>query len=237
MLEFLAIFSLMKFSRIIYQRQREFKIVHAPGKDGVMRGKRMPRCADDPPSWGLALPSKLPRGFNMENPEHRSIGAAMTNADISGGDLEHFYEVDRNARGFLRKNGLEKHQPNFDVPLSLLAPQRNRDLRQQDFKVMFAVNSCLGEKGYRRVTKQMIASRTAGVKDSTRPGWMGKPLTERQVEYSLGKLQAKGFIYRVFIPTKFTLIANPSRLDLEDFLVIAKNWKKKRRELGRAIRI
>ena len=234
----LGVFSLMNFAAAIYQRQHDYKIVHEEEEDGLTRGKLVRRSPDDPPKFRLVCPEVLPDGFDKENPEHRAIGAAMAKTDFKGGDIEYFYDVYHQAGVFLRENDLEEGQPNFDVPFELLNPQRNRDLRLEDFKVLFAVNSCIGEKGYRRVTAEMIALRTAGVKNVwMTPAWMGEPLTERQVRYSLEKLQRKGFFHRVLVANKFTFICKPESLDMDELIAVAKNWKRKHKSKGKATRV
>lgn len=236
LLDFLTVFSLMHFARAIYQRQCQFKVVHEEDEDGIRRGKLVKRSANDPPRFQLALPPSPPAGFDKGSPQHRAIGAAMAYMGYQDGNIDYFRDVDHQTRQFLRENDLEQGQPYFDVPCELLDPERNRDLRREDYLVLFAVNSCIGERSYWQITRQMIASRTAGAKDEKRPVWMGRPLTERQVEYSLGKLQAKGFIHRVLVAKRFTFIGNPKRLDLDDLIAIAKKWKRKRKTAGRATR-
>jgi hypothetical protein len=229
---------MMKIAKVIYQEHSRFKSAQEQDENGDLQIIRTKRSPDDPSGFRLALPQPLPMGFDRQNPKHRAVGAAMVYTDTSGGSIDDFFDTDRRVRQFLRKHDLETGQPNFDVALELLSAEHNRDLRLEDFyKVLFAVNSCLGEKGYRRITRKMIAARTAGVKDATKPAWMGRPLTERQVEYSLGKLQAKRFIYRAVVARKFTFIANPIRLELDDLIAIAKRWKQKRKADTRAVRI
>lgn len=206
--------ALMNLARYIYTDHKASVAVMQEDVDGGQRLMKVPRPLSTPPRFQLALPDFLPEGLDEKDPKHRALGKAMVCLRRGGGDLQQMRKADRYVRTVLSENRLEEGQPYVKVAFELLDPEQHRDLRAVDRFVLFAVNSVIGQKTFARISRKMICYREAGAKDQRAvkalehlPGF--RLLTERQIEYSLGKLVAKRLITRYVHGDRMTFVARP----------------------------
>lgn len=184
----------------------------------------------------LPHPSRTPKGFDLNNRKHRAVGAAMFRLKRRGGSIKRLNRSWSNSRSFLSDNELIEKQPNVTIALALLAPAASRhDLSERDLRVLMACNSCFGEKRWNIINSELIARRAVGAKDEATLKKLGvAPLSRRQVQLALEKLQKRGLIRR-YVHGRRTTFAATGQMPEEEFQDIVAGWLRRQKVAGKAV--
>lgn len=202
-----------------YVLMRVAKHIYTQKKKDVMNATTMPQ------------PVEPPRGFNPENPRHQAIGAAMFILKRRGGDIGRFKRHWRKGEQLLADHQLiHTEQAHVQFSLDLLGSEY-AFLSERDLRVLMAVNSCCGQKGWHQINWQILAWRAVGAVNETMLEQLDvDSLSRKQVERALSKLREKGLIRLYVWQNRISFVAKRGKgcLSEENFQAIVRDELQRR---------
>lgn len=169
----------------------------------------------------LPQPSKPPVGYDASQRLDHAVGAAMLVMKRKHADMDSLTDVCLDSREFIKKHGIDPdHTARVQISLALLGAE-HPDLTERDLRVLMAVNSSCGSKGWNQTSQEVIGMRAVGAMSEAMLRTLRvQPMTRRQVQLAFEKLRDKGLIHYTAWRKKTTYIGNASLLDANTWMSI-----------------
>jgi hypothetical protein len=179
--------------------------------------------------------ANLPRGFCKGNSEHRAVVLGMVLLNVGDGHVDKYLSDHAETRNFISKLvSQDGPQPELRMPAELVWEiVKGTGISWLEFAALAAIRSKIGAKKYPvRITRQVIQCRMLGYKSTeimerelaNRTDGL-KPLTFRQINYILDKLDERKFFARARADHWHTYYSHRmTQAQLEDMLVQGKSY-------------